>query len=262
MQFSELYGEALNHELGSADVTNLFTTVRRKAAINKAALEWVKQTESFVKWVDVTMVDEQQEYDLDSTGVVSAADFLWVAKEGAEYAHTDANGNVSYASGDEFVRRDLEWLNRNELGWRNAPSARLPQLHYEREQSGATYLGIWPKPDIGASESAIVKLPYVAKPADMSADGDEPFSVSSDTKKRLQPWHQALVHFAAAILEPLRKNYTGEQRQRALFAAQVADYLSKKRPKGGQQVQLATNYYRNAQRRTGFNPRYDPLVFP
>jgi hypothetical protein len=47
MDFVTLYGLELDRELGSADRTVLFTTARRKAAINAAQLEWVKRTECF-----------------------------------------------------------------------------------------------------------------------------------------------------------------------------------------------------------------------
>jgi hypothetical protein len=73
---------------------------------------------------------------------------------------------------------------------------------------------------IGSGETAAITVPYVAIPPGMTADAEEPFSLTgSDPKTLLRPWHQALVHYAAALLEPLRKNFVGEQRQRQLFAA-------------------------------------------
>jgi len=97
----------------------------------------------------------------------------------------------------------------------------------------------------------------------MTDDAHEPFSVVAGTSplKVLRPWHQALVHYAAALLEPLRKNYAGEQRQRQLFAAQVADYLQRQRPKGGQTVKLSRHYYRDARRR-GSDRGYDIRIWP
>jgi hypothetical protein len=258
--FVELYGERLNRELGSADTSELFTTARRKAAINEAQLEWVKQTESFTKQASLTMVDGTREYDLEAAGIISAQDFLWIAAQGAEYAWTDANGTVTYLADDTFPRRDVPILNREEPGWRNTDDASLPTSYYIREDGGTTYLGLFPPPAIGAGESAVVTLPYVAKPTDMSADVDVPFTASSNAKTILIPWHQALVHYAAALLEPLRKGYQAEQRQRALFAGIVADYLQRHRPKGGQTVTLAHNYYRAARHGTQ-RPR-DPRVYP
>jgi hypothetical protein len=45
MTFLQLYGDYLDIELGSADRTALFTTARRKDAVNRAQLEFAKQTE-------------------------------------------------------------------------------------------------------------------------------------------------------------------------------------------------------------------------
>jgi hypothetical protein len=258
--FLDLYGARLDRELGSADRDALFTTARRKAAINEAQLEWVKQTESFTRQVSITMVDDTQEYDLEAVGILSAQDFLWIAAQGAEYAWTDANGDVTYLSGETFPRRDVPVLNRHEPGWRNVEAVSLPTSYYLREDGGTTMLGLYPKPAIEVTESAVVTLPYVAKPTDMSADADVPFTVSSNPKTVLVPWHQALVHYAAALLEPLRKGYQAEQRQRGLFAGLVADYLQRQRPKGGHDVMVAHNYYRAA-RQSALRP-LDPRRFP
>ena len=259
--FSDLFGERLDRELGSADRTALFTTVRRKGAINEAQLEFCKQTECFTKSVSITLSDGTREYDLEA--VISAADYLWIAKDGVEYVFTDADSNVTYRSGDDFPRYELSTLNREHNGWRSADDTTYPDGYYLREDGGKVYLGLKTPPDIGASESASITLPYVAVPPDMSADGDEPYTVSSDSKKSLRPWHQALVHYAAALLEPLRKNYTGEQRQRTLFAGQVADYLQRKRPKGGQMIAMGHNYYRAARGRyVSSVAQRDPRVYP
>lgn len=258
--FLELYGDRLDRELGTADRTELFTAARRKGAINEAQLEWVKQTESFIRQASIPMVDDTQEYDLESAGLLSAEDFLWIAAQGVEYAWTDTNGDITYATGELFPRRDIPLLNRLEPGWRNADAVSVPSSYYLREDGGTTKLGLYPKPAVEVGESAAVMLPYVAKPTDMSADDDEPFSVSGNPKRILVPWHQALVHYAAALLEPLRKGYQAEQRQRGLFAGLVADYLQRQRPKGGQSITMAHNYYRQA-RRSGLRP-LDPRVFP
>lgn len=259
--FSDLYGERLNRELGSADVSELFTTARRKAAINEAALEWVKQTESFIRQASITMVDGTSEYDLEAVGIISSQDYLWLASQGVEYAWTDANGDVTYAADDTFPRRDIPVLNRTLPGWRNADDVSVPSSYYIREDAGTTFFGLYPGPAVEATESAAVTLPYVAKPADMTADADVPFTISANPKSILVPWHQALVHYAAALLEPLRKGYQAEQRQRGLFAGMVADYLQRNRPKGGQQVSMAHNYYRTARRGMG-QPAVDPYRWP
>lgn len=263
MIFSDLYGTYLDVELGSADRASLFTTARRKDAVNRAQQEFAKQTECFTKSTPITLANGTREYDLES--VISADDFIAVASDGVEYVFTDASSNVTYRSGDDFPRLDLDILNREQSGWRLTGSATFPSSYYLREDGGSIYLGFSEPPLIGAGESATVTIPYLAIPPDMSADTNEPFSDSAGTNPRrsLRPWHQALVHYAAALLEPLRKNYAGEQRQRGLFAAIVADYLQRHRKKGGSRITLAHDY-RAAARGRGLvsRARLDWRVWP
>lgn len=244
MIFSDLYGGYLDIELGSADRTALFTTARRKDAVNRAQMEYAKQTECFVKTVSIALSDGTREYDLDS--VISADDFIAIAKNGVEYVFTDASANVTSRSGEDFPRVDVDLLNREQSGWRQAPNSTYPQSYYVRDADtgGSLVLGVSEPPSIGSGETASVTLPYVAIPPDMVSDGDQPFSQSAGTnpKRTLRPWHQALVHYAAALLEPLRKNYAGEQRQRQLFASFVADYLQRQRKRGGSRIVMARDY--------------------
>lgn len=258
MTFLQLYGEALNRELGSDDVSALFTTARRKQAINDAQLEFSKQTECFQKSVSLTMIDGTREYDLEA---IVADDFIDLAKNRVEYVSTDASGNVSYRSGQDFPRRDLDVLNVEEPGWRNTDNATQPASYYLRDEGGKVYLGLSEPPDVTAPATATITLPYLAIPPDMTGDAHEPYSLTAgtDPKRSLRPWHQALVHYAAALLEPLRKNFPAEQRQRALFAGFVADYLQRHRPRNGTQITHAVDYRRNAR---GQTDRYDPRVSP
>lgn len=263
MIFSDLYGRYLDVELGSADRTSLFTTARRQDAVNRAQQEFAKQTECFTKSVSIALSNGTREYDLET--LITADDFVLIAQDGAEYVFTDASGNVTYRSGDDFPRLDLDVLNREQAGWRLTSGASFPQSYYLREEGGTVFLGFSEPPLIGAGESASMTLPYLATPPDMNADTDEPFSDSAGTnpKRSLRPWHQALVHYAAALLEPLRKNYAGEQRQRGLFAAIIADYLQRHGKKGGSRVTFAHDY-RAAARGRGLvsRARLDWRVWP
>lgn len=253
--FLQLYGELLHRELGSEDTTALFTTARRKQAVNDAQLEFAKQTECFTKSVLVTMVDDTREYDLEA---IAADDFIAPARDGFEYVYTDAAGNLTYLTGDDFPRTDIYRLGLEEPGWHQIEATTLPSSYYLREEGGKVYLGLVPAPDVTAPATATVAVRYLAIPPDMVSDSDEPFSLTagSDPKRSLRPWHQALVHYAAALLEPLRKNFPAEQRQRALFASIVADYLQRHRPRNGTRITMAHNYRRAA--RAFFQDRGDP----
>jgi hypothetical protein len=256
--FLELYGERLTRELGSDDTSELFTVARRQSAINEAALAFVVETECFQKQADLTLVDDTREYDLEASANLSADDFLSVASQGVEYAFTDANGDITYRSGDDFPRRDIPLLNRQYGNWRNTDATTYPASWYLRKDGGKLYFGLSEPPEIGASESAKIILPYVARPTEITDDSEVPFTVSADALETLEPWLQGIVHKAAAILEPLRKNYAARDMQNNLYAAVVASYLQKQRPKGGQSVLLARNYYREARR--GMSRRVDPRV--
>lgn len=263
--FGQLWGDRLDRELGSADRSSLFTEARRKAAVNEAQLEFAKQTECYQRIATITVAHNTPRYDLDAAGIISAEDFLCIASQGAEHAFTDVNGAVTYAAGKDFPRKDPAQLNEEDPGWRNTSvTTNIPSSYGIEEDGGSVFLFLVPIPKIGAGESAKVNLPYVASPPDMTADSHEPFSVTpgSTPNKTLRPWHQALVHYAAALLEPLRKHEAGRKTQLGLFAAQVADYLQKKRPKGGQTVRLARDYYREARGHRIFARAVDPTLWP
>ena len=259
MTFATLYGTALDAELGTDD-TNLFTTVKRKAAINNAQRWFVTQTECLIRTGSFSVSDGTSENDHEAQ--IIAGDFIklaqkfspeiWIAESGQDTVH--------YA-GDTFPRRDVDWLNRHELGWRNQEG--YPCSWYLRAEGGTMLFGIYPTPDVQSGETWTAKVPYVAEPADMSADGDLPFTVSSNALIALEPWHDALVYYAASELEKLRK---GTERSVFLFqraTQRVQDYLDKQRMPGGKAVRLARNYRTDARRMGGavlgeYGPYDDP----
>lgn len=253
MTFLELYGAELTRELGSKDVDQLFTTVRRKAAINAAQLEFVKRTECFTRQASVAIVDGTQEYDLDA---ISAADFGFLSKQGPSIAIT-SGARVRYLEGDDLIETSVERLNTEAPGWR-AVSAGIPQQYYTRADGGSFYLGFHPKPDIVGADTWAVLVPYVCVPADMSDDADEPFSISGNPQKRLRFWHRALVHYAAYDIEKYRKDINRGASQLQLFEIELQKYTAAMKPKNGGRVRIATTY-RGTQRRSA---RMDPRVSP
>jgi hypothetical protein len=246
MTFGDLYGTLLDRELGSSDRTQLFTTARRKAAINEAQLEFVRVTEALTSQGTIALVDDTAEYDLET----NFSAFLWVAADGVQVKKvlTATGAVIAWLAGDDLPMIRPVGLDRDDMGsWRSA-SAGTPMQAYVREDGGATYLGFTPTPNIPSTETWTAYVTYVAKPSDMSADADEPFTVSSNVKKTLAPWHQALVHFAASQLERLRRNPVSVQEQRQLFASYVADYLQRRRSqtRGPKVIRLAHDYRKAA----------------
>jgi hypothetical protein len=65
-QFSTLYTSRLDEELGTDDSTTLFTTARRKAAINRGLEQFAELTECYVRWSTLVITSTAAEYDLNT----------------------------------------------------------------------------------------------------------------------------------------------------------------------------------------------------
>lgn len=249
MTFDQLYGVELTRELGSADTSQLFTTARRKAAINAAQLEWVKRTECFTRQTTIAIVDGTQEYDLETV-----SDFLLISAQGVSIAIVKGS-TTRYIEGDDLKVTTVQRLNQEEPGWR-AVSAGTPVKVYTRRDGGLRYLGFHPAPDVGSGETWTAIVPYVALAPDLAADADEPFTVSANPVKSLRPWHRALVYYAAFDLEKFRKDAAREQTQLQLWENEIQRFLSAEKPKGGQTIRMARDYRRPI---TSLYPRrWDP----
>lgn len=253
MEFEELYGEALDTELGSADRTERFTTFRRKRAINLGQREFARLTDCFPREAQIDLVSDLREYDLEA--VINDEAFLRFTEQ-QPYLHlTDAGGHLRSITGEEFPRRDIAQLDRETPGWRSNSSGSTPCEWYLREEGGRTFFGLNPMPSIPSGATWLAFVPYSSYPADMILDDDEPFQTDSggNPKTSLRIYHQAIVHRAAAELEKLRRNYPQMKEQLRLFGGMVQDYREKKVPTGGQRVSFARNYAQEAMGRTRRN---------
>lgn len=248
MIFEQLYGEALNLELNSADSNVLYTTARRKQAINDAQQEFADLTECWVRQSSITCSCNTAEYAILSSGVLSGStDFVRLAPQGVEFLRTDSNGLTTQMAGDDFPERPVQWRNKFEPGWRASTTCvEYPRGYYLRPDGGNLYLGLWDRPDVGSSETATVRVPYVATPVPMASTGDEPFSLSGQSRTDLRIYHRALPHYAAYKLLPLKGDTQGADQQLQKFLGYVARYKQAHRPRGGQTVMLARNYLREA----------------
>jgi hypothetical protein len=186
----------------------------------------------------VSLSDGTQEYDLEVA--ISDADYLWIAKQGVEVKVAPSSGDPEYYAGRDLPRRDIPWLDRHIPNWRNHTGR--PEAHYLREVGGQVFFGIYPTPEVGSGETWTARVPYVIRATEMSADGDEPFTVSSNVKKVLSPWHEAIADRAASELENLRKNATRSLELLQYAQARVKDYQKKQRPRGGRMVNFARDY--------------------
>lgn len=257
LTFVGLYGTDLDRELGSSDRDTLFTTVRRKAAINEAQTWWVTQTGCLTRTGEIGVSDGVADYDLELE--LADEDFLWLAKEGAHLRQTPATGNETVLSGDQFRRRTKGWLDRYEPGWRTE-TAGTPRVWYPHDEGGQSIVGLVPTPDVPSGDIWTLFVPYVVKPAAMTADTDKPFTVDGDPKLSVIPWYDALVYYAASELEKLRKGLERSQFFRSQAEGRVLDYLDKQRAPGGKVVSPVRSYRRESSSswRTNYGARDDP----
>lgn len=248
--FADLYGRRLDIELGTNDSVVLFTTARRKAAINEGLREFADLTECWQRESSITCSNAVATYSLVSTVNVPGGDFLRLLTGGPEYRYTDASSYVTYRSGqDDLPRRDLEWLNSHEPGWRASTGATFPVSYYLDMQDGAQVIGLYPPPTLSSVTSAKLIVHYVARPSSLSSDTAVPFTdTAGQTRSDLTPYHQAAVHFAASQLEKLRKNTEDADRQMQLAMGYVQRYLSAMRPKAGRSIRPAKEYFSRAHR--------------
>lgn len=248
MLFSSLYGARLDEELGTDDSTVLFTTARRKAAINLGVQRFAELTECFTRQSTVTLTGGTGEYDLNSSLVIAGEDFVRFSKEPVQFHYVDASNNLTVLEGDDLQRRDIPWLNRYAPSWQinTAPSsvAQFPEFYYERMDGGARYLGFTPTPSTGSSASAYAVVPYIARPAPMTSDTNEPFQVGAEVRRDLRDYHQAAVHYGAHQLEKLRKDTEASNRQLQLFMGYVTAWFQNHRPKGGLSLTFGRNYFK------------------
>lgn len=249
--FEDLYTSRLDLELNNSDSNVLYTTARRKQAVNDGVAEFASLTECYVRRASIPVSCNTAEYALSTI-----ADYSRVYQQGLiEYHHTSSGASsiakFTQLAGDDFPRRDELWLNRYEPSWRTSTTpAQFPQYHYVRPSGGQLVVGLSEPPKVGSSETARLVVPYVARPQSMVNSTDVPFTdTSGNTRQDLVEYHQAASHFAAHRLLPLIGDEEGADRQLQKFLSYVKRYLDNMRPKGGQHVTVARSYYRSAQRR-------------
>lgn len=247
--FQTLYDDALHTELGTSDTAVLFTTARRKHAINEGLRQFADLTECLVRQSTITASSGVQEYNLNATTVIPAGDFLRVASQQPVFQISDSNGLQQTLSGPDFPQVSVPYLDNAQSGWRSTNLA-YPTGWYLRSSGAAQIFGLTSPLYLSTSstETAQIVLPYVASPSSMTSDTDVPYTVAGLRKNDLLPYHQALVHYAAHDLEKLRKDPEASDRQLQKFLGYVQRYFSATRPKGNRVVRSAVPYFRNARR--------------
>jgi hypothetical protein len=236
MQFSELYGAALDHELGSYDTTQLFTTSRRKYAINRGHKEFARLAKiSLAREVTIPIVAGTAVYDLDAASVNR---FVMFGRAPLRLRVTTVATGLRQVT--PLIVRSTAYLDEAEPGWRDTTSTGTPQWIAHDPVNGVNQLRFSPIPAIPASVIWELIVPIQANAADMTNDTDVPF----DARPDIEPYHWAIVHFAAGILERLRKDPEAEQVQVAKFGAYLEDWNAKStRPPGAHKRVLQQRDY-------------------
>ena len=247
-QFSSLYGSRLDRELGSADSTQLFTTTRRKAAINEGIQQFADLTECYRRAVTIAWPSKQATLDLST--YAGSTDFVRFDSEGAVLTYTDSGGTALVVGGDDLPRVDRTWLTRYDPHWQTSTAStgtlQLPAKQYVELDGGSMRLGFSPIPSAGSTHASLsVRVSYIARPRALSSDTDEPFTdASSVVRADLRIYHQAVVHYAAAQLEKYRRDTQAAAEQMQAFMGYVQRYIGASKRKGGQAIALATSYFR------------------
>jgi hypothetical protein len=258
MDFASLYTNRLDEELGTDDSTRLFTTARRKHAVNQGIRQFADLTECFTKESSIACSNAVGEYDLLSTVNTPAADYVRLSKQEPEYrlVSSGSSGSTHYVAGKDFRRTTVQWLDEYEPGWRQSTGG-TPQYYYERVQGGQRLFGLYPPPKIGSSQVGTLRVPFVARPSSLTSDTDVPFKDSTlATRNDFEPYHEAFAHFAAYRLEKLRMQPEESNQQLQTFLGYVQRFLGALKPKGGTTVKVSRNYFGESRSR---GPGYSGL---
>jgi len=247
-QFSSLYTTRLDRELGTDDSTTLFTTARRKQAINEGVSEFADLTECLVRTISIPIVGGTAEYDLNSTLNIPAGDFVRFGKEPIEFSYfLAASSQTQTLSGQDLPRRDVRWLDLYQPGWRQSTIAsttmQVPSLHYVRADGPGLFVGFVPQPGVASGDSASFLVPYIAQAPTLVNDTSLPYTFNSSVRTDLATYHQAAVHYAASQLEKLRRDDQASDRQIQKFMGYVTRYLQSMRVKGGRAMMTARSYF-------------------
>lgn len=249
-QFSQLYGDDLSNELGTNDTSVLFTDARRKHAINVGYRQFADLTECWIKRSTVTVSSSAQEFNLNSTTILSGGDFNRIAPEGPAFVKTDTAGNQQIIAGEQdFPEVAIPAMDAVSGEWRSTETPGTPSGWYRRKQGSALFFGLDRPANVSTSETAELVIPYVARPSSMTSDTQIPFSDSNGYSRELDEYHQAPVHYASHLMEKLRRDDERAGQQLQAFMGYVTRYNAQNRPKGARQVRK-TPYFRNARYRS------------
>ena len=185
--FGDLYGNALHVELGSNDTQILFTGTRRRHAINEGLRQFADLTECLRTQSTVTVSSGGQEYNLNSTTVLPAGNFLRLSDQGPVYQVSDTSGNLRTVAGEDFPQREVQWLDAADMGWRST-SAGTPTAWYLRPDGAALYFGLDCPANVSTSETAQLIIPYVPNPSSMTASTSAVFAFAGVPRQDLQPY--------------------------------------------------------------------------
>ena len=241
--FSQLWNDELTTELGSNDTSVLFTDARRKHAVNVGLQQFADLTECCVVQSSISVSSSAREFNLLSSVLAgsSALKFSRMADQGPVYVKTDTAGNAQYIAGDDFPERKVPLLDAAQDGWRSTTPGD-PQGWSQRVGSSGRFFGLDCPANVSTSETAELLIPYIPYLSSQTNDTAVPYFGRSD----LFIYHQASVHYAAHLMEKLRKDKEASDDQLNRFMGYVTRYNAQKQKKGPKAVRMARSYFSNA----------------
>jgi hypothetical protein len=247
MTFEQLTTSRLDVELNSNSSEGVWSSVYRTQAVNDGYREFSALTDCWVRRHTLTISCNTAEYNLSTI-----SDYRRLDASGPEYRLTSSGSTAIttvLAGKDDFPRRDEVWLNTYNTGWNASTTPAMPTGWYFRKDGGRLFFGLDRPPDVGSSETCVVRLPYIAEPDAMTASTQVPWTDTNGTRVDLIEYQQALVHYAASKLLPLTGDIEGGRAQLVMFTDYVKRFWGNLRPKGGTHITMARNYLQNARRR-------------
>lgn len=257
-QFSQLWGDDLTTELGTNDTSVLFTDARRKHAVNEGLRQFTDLTECVIRQSTLSVSSSAQTFDLLNAAVFTNNDFLRIASQGPIYQVFDSAGSITrtIAGSDDFPQRDIPFLDAAQSGWRSTTPGD-PSGWYLTEDGGSKYFALDKPANVSTSETAQLTIPYVPRISSLTSDTAIPWTIGGQRRLDLYMYHQASVHYAAHLMEKLRRDQEASDKQLNAFLGYVQRYNAQKPKKGMKAVRTARSYFRNAR---GDRESQAPLV--
>lgn len=201
--------------------TDAISNADLNTVLNEGALDLAQRGDAFIRTATFSSVASTQEYVLSGASA-QVSNFLDLYYPAGAMSYTDANSKVK-VSPNHFTIVSEKWLNLHLPAWRDASASdTLQHVYLAFDSNGYLVLGVYPK-----SKTAITnafKLWYKSRGADMSGDGNYPWTNSTTNLTHTEPWQKAIAHYASwRIHAEITKKATKAEEFLALYVTESVE---------------------------------------